>query len=88
MASHLEHTILRNVVKYTEIVYDPDPRNTVVAEDVDIVSDWAELNEVCMNVLPRWGFFLIAGYRISKLKVSPPGFCVSSSTQQIWTSVI
>ncbi|PRT54496.1 DNA-directed RNA polymerase II subunit RPB1 [Wickerhamiella sorbophila] len=35
--SAIEHTSLKNVTAATEIYYDPDPRTTVIAEDLDTV---------------------------------------------------
>lgn len=37
LRSAVEHTTLRSVTKTTEIWYDPDPRSTVIEEDVDAV---------------------------------------------------
>ncbi|GMF06646.1 unnamed protein product [Ambrosiozyma monospora] len=35
--SLIEHTTLKNVTASTEIYYDPDPRSTLIEEDVDTV---------------------------------------------------
>ncbi|VEU24076.1 DEKNAAC105257 [Brettanomyces naardenensis] len=35
--SAIEHTTLKNVTAVTEIYYDPDPKSTVIEEDVDTV---------------------------------------------------
>ena len=36
----IEHTSLKTVTSVTEIYYDPDPRSTVIADDVDIVESY------------------------------------------------
>lgn len=50
--SDLEYTVLKDMVAYTEIIYDPDPRSTVVSEDLDTVETWAELEEVHFVAFP------------------------------------
>jgi len=39
----LEHTLLRNIAARSEIFYDPDPRATIIPEDVDFVTAYYEL---------------------------------------------
>ncbi|KAJ1973389.1 DNA-directed RNA polymerase II core subunit rpo21, partial [Dimargaris verticillata] len=39
----IEHTTLKRVTKATEIYYDPDPENTVVAEDEEFVQAYYEM---------------------------------------------
>jgi DNA-directed RNA polymerase II subunit RPB1 len=51
--SNLEFTVLGDVVKLTEIYYDPDIKNTVVAKDREFVKDYYELSEVTDEDLRR-----------------------------------
>jgi DNA-directed RNA polymerase II subunit RPB1 len=37
--SELQYITLKNVVHYSEIYYDPDPRNTLIEEDTELVED-------------------------------------------------
>lgn len=37
LRSAVEHTTLRSVTESTEVWYDPDPRNTIIEDDVDTV---------------------------------------------------
>ncbi|KAI5781822.1 DNA-directed RNA polymerase II subunit [Geopyxis carbonaria] len=37
LRSAVEHTTMRSITETTEIWYDPDPRETVIAEDIDTV---------------------------------------------------
>ena len=40
----LEYTLLHQLVSKSEIVYDPDPLNTVITEDADVISLFTALN--------------------------------------------
>mmetsp|Transcript_30765 Transcript_30765/g.55730 ORF Transcript_30765/g.55730 Transcript_30765/m.55730 type:complete len:1711 (+) Transcript_30765:43-5175(+) len=51
--SMLEYTVLGDVVKLTEIYYDPDVRNTVVEKDREFVKDYYELSEATDDDLRR-----------------------------------
>ncbi len=37
LMSKIEHTTLSQIVKSCQIYYDPDPENTIVREDVDLI---------------------------------------------------
>ncbi|ORX62127.1 beta and beta-prime subunits of DNA dependent RNA-polymerase [Hesseltinella vesiculosa] len=41
----LEHTTLQKVTSSAEIYYDPDPRNTIIEEDVDFVDTYYQLED-------------------------------------------
>jgi len=41
--AQLQHTTLRHVTQLTEIYYDPDPQNTIIPEDQDLVSAYYDL---------------------------------------------
>merc|ERR1719420_2914336 len=41
--SSLEHTTLEKVTSFTQIYYDPDPQNTIVARDEEWVREYYEL---------------------------------------------
>eukprot|EP00548_Thalassiothrix_antarctica_P002465 CAMPEP_0194143634 /NCGR_PEP_ID=MMETSP0152-20130528/12758_1 /TAXON_ID=1049557 /ORGANISM="Thalassiothrix antarctica, Strain L6-D1" /LENGTH=1743 /DNA_ID=CAMNT_0038843123 /DNA_START=23 /DNA_END=5254 /DNA_ORIENTATION=+ len=43
--SMLEYTVLGDIVKLTEIYYDPDIRNTLVEKDSEFVKDYYELSD-------------------------------------------
>ena len=45
MQANLEYCVLRNIVQYTQIIYDPDPKQTVVDEDADFVMDFVQMEE-------------------------------------------
>nr|WCZ58692.1 DNA-directed RNA polymerase II subunit RPB1 [Seculamonas ecuadoriensis] len=45
ITAELEETKLRNIVRETQVIYDPDMYDTVVDEDRQIVHDWAELEK-------------------------------------------
>lgn len=51
--SMLEYTVLGDVVKLTEIYYDPDIRNTVVEKDIEFVKDYYELSDATDEDLRR-----------------------------------
>jgi len=51
--SMIEHTVLRNVTKLTEIYYDPDPLNTIVSKDREFVKEYYELGEETEDDLRR-----------------------------------
>ena len=51
--SMLEYTVLGDVVKLTEIYYDPDVRNTVVEKDREFVKDYYELSDATDDDLRR-----------------------------------
>ncbi len=43
--STLEYTVLGDIATLTEIHYDPDVRNSVVAKDVEFVKDYYEMSD-------------------------------------------
>ncbi|KAL3809055.1 LOW QUALITY PROTEIN: hypothetical protein ACHAXA_001717, partial [Cyclostephanos tholiformis] len=51
--SMIEHTVLRNVTKLTEIYYDPDPINTIVTKDREFVKEYYEIGEETEDDLRR-----------------------------------
>jgi DNA-directed RNA polymerase II subunit RPB1 len=51
--SMLEYTVLKDIVKLTEIYYDPDVKNTVVAKDVEFVKDYYDLSDATDDDLRR-----------------------------------
>ncbi len=50
----LEHTTLRKVTANTAIYYDPDPLNTVIAEDQEWVSIYYEMPDFDVNRISPW----------------------------------
>ena len=52
----LEYTTLRRVTQATEVYYDPDPRTTVIEDDVEWVEGYFDLNEgeVDTNRMSPW----------------------------------
>lgn len=46
----LEHTTLRKVTAATEIYYDPDPRTTVIEEDMELVRSYMEMPDEDLNL--------------------------------------
>ncbi|KAJ7351028.1 DNA-directed RNA polymerase II subunit RPB1 [Desmophyllum pertusum] len=50
----LEHTTLRKVTANTAIYYDPDPQNTVVAEDQDFVNVYYEMPDFDVTRISPW----------------------------------
>lgn len=50
----LEHTTLRKVTANTAIYYDPAPNGTVIAEDVDWVSIYAEMPDYVTDNMSPW----------------------------------
>jgi len=50
----LEHTTLRKVTANTAIYYDPDPLNTVIAEDQDWVSIYYEMPDFDVSRISPW----------------------------------
>ena len=59
VVSMLEFTVLGDVVKKTEIYYDPDVRNTVVEEDVEFVKEFYEFSEKTEEDLRRLSPWLL-----------------------------
>ena len=51
--STLEYTVLGDIVKLTEIYYDPEIRNTVVEKDREFVKDYYELGDITDEDLRR-----------------------------------
>ena len=51
--SMLEYTVLGDVVKLTEIHYDPNATNTVVAKDMEFVKDYYEMGDETEDDLRR-----------------------------------
>ena len=54
MLCHLEHTTLRKVTANTAIYYDPDPQNTVIAEDQDFVNVYYEMPDFDVSRISPW----------------------------------
>lgn len=54
MLCRLEHTTLRKVTANTAIYYDPDPQNTVVAEDQDFVNVYYEMPDFDVTRISPW----------------------------------
>jgi DNA-directed RNA polymerase II subunit RPB1 len=48
--SVLEHTVLKDVTTATEIYYDPDIKNTIVAEDKELVNDYFEIPDESFDI--------------------------------------
>jgi DNA-directed RNA polymerase II subunit RPB1 len=53
VVSMLEFTVLGNIVRKTEIYYDPDIKNTVVAQDHEFVKDFYEFSDKTAEDLRR-----------------------------------
>jgi DNA-directed RNA polymerase II subunit RPB1 len=45
----IEHTTLNDVVKNIAIYYDPDPMNTIISDDVDLVNLFNEIPNTGYN---------------------------------------
>jgi len=52
--SLIEYTVLGDIVKMTEIFYDPDVKNSIVEKDVEFVKDFYELSEITDDDLRRF----------------------------------
>ena len=50
----MEHTTLRKVTANTAIYYDPDPQNTVIAEDQDFVNVYYEMPDFDPTRISPW----------------------------------
>ncbi|XP_064614759.1 LOW QUALITY PROTEIN: DNA-directed RNA polymerase II subunit RPB1-like [Liolophura sinensis] len=50
----LEHTTLRKVTANTAIYYDPDPQNTVIAEDQEWVNVYYEMPDFDVSRISSW----------------------------------
>ena len=50
----LEHTTLRKVTANTAIYYDPDPQDTVIAEDQDFVNVYYEMPDFDVARISPW----------------------------------
>ncbi len=50
----LEHTTLRKVTANTAIYYDPDPQNTVIAEDQEFVNVYYEMPDFDQSRISPW----------------------------------
>ncbi|KAL4220549.1 DNA-directed RNA polymerase II subunit RPB1 [Mactra antiquata] len=50
----LEHTTLRKVTANTAIYYDPDPQNTVIAEDQEWVNVYYEMPDFDVSKISAW----------------------------------
>ena len=54
MLCKLEHTTLRKVTANTAIYYDPDPQNTVIAEDQEFVNVYYEMPDFDVSRISPW----------------------------------
>eukprot|EP00180_Rhodochaete_pulchella_P001454 Plantae.Rhodophyta-Rhodochaete_pulchella.ctg227.p1 GENE.Plantae.Rhodophyta-Rhodochaete_pulchella.ctg227~~Plantae.Rhodophyta-Rhodochaete_pulchella.ctg227.p1 ORF type:complete len:1671 (-),score=231.97 Plantae.Rhodophyta-Rhodochaete_pulchella.ctg227:2291-6790(-) len=50
--AELQYTTLRNVTHCTEIFYDPDPMNTIIAADEELVKSYYDLPDEDVDVSP------------------------------------
>ena len=50
----LEHTTLKKVTANTAIYYDPDPQNTVIAEDQEFVNVYYEMPDFDPARISPW----------------------------------
>lgn len=50
----LEHTTLRKVTANTAIYYDPEPQNTVIAEDQEFVNVYYEMPDFDVSRISPW----------------------------------
>jgi DNA-directed RNA polymerase II subunit RPB1 len=44
LQTKIEHTTMMNIITTSEIYYDPDPENTIIEEDVEMVNLHSQLN--------------------------------------------
>jgi DNA-directed RNA polymerase II subunit RPB1 len=51
--SLIEYTILGDIVKMTEIFYDPDVKNPVIEQDAEFVKDFYDLSEISEDDIRR-----------------------------------
>jgi DNA-directed RNA polymerase II subunit RPB1 len=51
--SMIEYTVLGDLVKVTEIFYDPDVKNTVVPSDIELVKDFYDLSDLTEDEIRR-----------------------------------
>lgn len=54
MLCRLEHTTLKKVTANTAIYYDPDPQNTVIAEDQEFVNVYYEMPDFDPTKISPW----------------------------------
>ncbi|KAH8179404.1 RNA polymerase rpb1, domain 1 domain-containing protein [Sarocladium implicatum] len=59
LRSMVEYTNLRSVTAVTEIFYDPDPQETTIAEDVDMVESYFLIPDDSMDTLDRQSRWLL-----------------------------
>ena len=59
LRSMVEYTNLRSVTSVTEIFYDPDPQETTIAEDVDMVESYFLIPDDTMDTLDRQSRWLL-----------------------------
>lgn len=50
----MEHTTLRKVTANTAIYYDPNPQNTVIAEDQEWVNVYYEMPDFDVSRISQW----------------------------------
>jgi DNA-directed RNA polymerase II subunit RPB1 len=53
VSSLLEYTVLGDIVRKTEIYYDPDIKNTIVAADEDLIKEWYSISSETDHDLMR-----------------------------------
>lgn len=54
MLCRIEHTTLSKVTANTSIFYDPDPQNTVIAEDQEFVNVYYEMPDFDPSLISPW----------------------------------
>jgi DNA-directed RNA polymerase II subunit RPB1 len=59
LRSLVEYTNLRSVTSVTEIFYDPDPENTTIAEDVDMVESYFLIPDDSMDTISQQSRWLL-----------------------------
>lgn len=59
VVSMLEYTVLKDIVKRTEIWYDPDVKNSVVAQDQEFVKDYYDFAEKTEDDIRRMSAWVL-----------------------------
>ena len=67
----IEHTTLKKLAAVTEIVYDPDPVNSIIEEDREIMQMYAEMEEDDMSRYSPWVLRILLNFQKKMAKQIP-----------------
>ncbi|KAI8822549.1 putative RPO21-DNA-directed RNA polymerase II, 215 kd subunit [Fimicolochytrium jonesii] len=84
IAEQLQHTTLLNLTSKTEIWYDPDPLNSVIESDREIMQAWAEMEDAAeLGNYSPWVLRIILNFK-AKSDKNLSLFDISTKIQEVF----